>query len=873
IKFQMPPVPVTWDEQGRVYPFVPTYPLGLHFFVDARTADAPSGNVFIDDVSIATHLPPPARVGMSLERLNESNVTPTGRQILTVASYETQNSRRAAVTCGIFDWRGSKVSGDETSVELKPGEKRQIVISEKLPPGAYSVRAQLTQDGQVLASLEEDLLVADLQAHLGAEWLTGLSDEWKLRKPLRDTFTYIDEDWDWVEHYPGNFQMDTIRERCRNARTQGGTPFVLLGYGAYWSAGVGFEQMKAGAFSRRQRDIGHAVDIFMVPARMEDWENYVSEAMRGAGKDVGGWILWDNPDSDGPMKVDPPRFAQMIQAVDTWRREYCPQIPLLIGGMNRATAIPYLSKLREQAVGSDTALDHINGVQVRLDVGRLSPEDAEIKAYARELREALKTSGPEKTILLSDLDWAVEKESAGLSAFDQAAYLSRAAFLLESDGIRPLLSIRNEDSVRLGLGLVHRRRISVPPMTEKVQAHDLKPAWWAMVQTRRWLDDMRFISAIEVQDAIPGRTQCLLFQNKNEKAVAVIWRNDDPGGISFEHTGITVESAQDVLATPAAPSQSWYAIGKMPLIFVLNAPGEKAQSELGRLCVRDLAAPAWSQRVLAAFNPLKDSPVSYSHTGQEFKQAARTISGDATEVSGVRFAAEGRESFKVKVADGSGLVLRKRYLLDETGQEAEVLVNGKSEGRWNLRRSEQKLSGGVRESIFIIPADVLKGTPEAAIEVRYSGPANTLAWWVLEYREGAFPLSAVGAIHADQNFGHMRAARNITGSRLKIGTTEFANGLGVFAQSLLEFPIHKQFSRFTAKVGIDAVTEGRGSVVFEVYADGKKVWASGVMSGLDQPKTIDLNVKNVDRLRLIATDAGDGNKFDAANWCEPELHR
>jgi hypothetical protein len=24
---------------------------------------------------------------------------------------------------------------------------------------------------------------------------------------------------------------------------------------------------------------------------------------------------------------------------------------------------------------------------------------------------------------------------------------------------------------------------------------------------------------------------------------------------------------------------------------------------------------------------------------------------------------------------------------------------------------------------------------------------------------------------------------------------------------------------------------------------------------------------------LIVTDAGDGNKFDAGNWCEPELHK
>ncbi len=98
-------------------------------------------------------------------------------------------------------------------------------------------------------------------------------------------------------------------------------------------------------------------------------------------------------------------------------------------------------------------------------------------------------------------------------------------------------------------------------------------------------------------------------------------------------------------------------------------------------------------------------------------------------------------------------------------------------------------------------------------------------------------------------------------------------GLGVMAKSLIEYPLAGQFSRFTAQVGIDAATEGRGSVVFEVYADGKRIWTSGLMSGLDQPKKVDLSVASVQRLRLVVTDGGDGNKFDAADWCEPVLHR
>jgi hypothetical protein len=309
----------------------------------------------------------------------------------------------------------------------------------------------------------------------------------------------------------------------------------------------------------------------------------------------------------------------------------------------------------------------------------------------------------------------------------------------------------------------------------------------------------------------------------------------------------------------------------MPTIFLINAPVAKAAVELRRLWLRDGAEAAWPQRVLASFTPAAATN-GYTQSGETFAQPAVQLNGEKTEARGVRFKEGGRESFAVKVEASSDLILRKTFLLDDTGQEADVKVNGQVAGVWNLRRSEAKLSSGVRTACFVIGRELLKGG-EASIEIQYKTPANTLSWCALEYKQGGLPLSAVGALHADQNFGRMRFARNITGARLKVGTTEFANGLGVFAQSLQEYTLNKQFKRFKAQVGVDAVTEGRGSVVFEVYADGKKIWASGVMSGLDQPKLIDVDVSGTDRLRLIVTDAGDGNKFDAGNWCEPELFR
>jgi len=499
-----------------------------------------------------------------------------------------------------------------------------------------------------------------------------------------------------------------------------------------------------------------------------------------------------------------------------------------------------------------------------------------VVGYSRELRAALNpvsTSSP-KSVLLTNLDWAVEKGATGLNAFDQAAYLARSALLLNREGIQSSLDIRNEDFVRLGLGLTYRRELLIPPMKEKPLTFQFKPGWWAMTRMRQWLDASPVNGEVEVQDIVPGRTRCLLEKAKDGQTIAFIWRNDDAGQLSFAQTGLAVAFAEDVFGAAIPVADGWYSIGKVPCRFTLANAAEPAAQALGRIRVRDGAESLWPQRVLAAFTPDSGKRQNYEQTGGEAaKLSGRTATGETLELPGMHFAANGSERFTVDAPAGASLVLRKEFLLDATGQEAEVFVNGKSMGKWNLRRSEKELSGGLRDAIFIVDEAALAGQSQAHIEIRYLTEANTADWRVLEWRDGDFPLSAVGPLHADQNVGMPRFARNVIGSPLKIGATAFANGIGTFARSLLEFSLNGQFRRFTAKVGVDAITEGRGSVVFEVYGDGKKIWSSTTLSGLDALKEIDIDVTGINRLRLVVTDAGDGNKFDVADWCEPVLRR
>jgi hypothetical protein len=288
-------------------------------------------------------------------------------------------------------------------------------------------------------------------------------------------------------------------------------------------------------------------------------------------------------------------------------------------------------------------------------------------------------------------------------------------------------------------------------------------------------------------------------------------------------------------------------------------------------------------------------PLSAAAKAANYRQTGGTaaefqgpgVDGEPRRAEGLRLAAGGTESFDLAVPAGSGVVLRKGWFLDGTGQVAEVVVNGKPAGTWDLRRSEKELAGGMRESVFPVPKALLGGAGgssggKAAIELRYPQGGNTTRWTVLERpaspatpsggpAAAALPLTAMGPIHADQNVADVRYGRNVVGSRLRIGEESFDAGLGCFAQSLLEYALDGRYKRFTATVGVDAAAEGRGSVVFEVYADGKKVWSSPLMSGLDAARKVDVPLAGVKRLRLVVTDGGDGNRYDAADWCDAKM--
>ena len=525
----------------------------------------------------------------------------------------------------------------------------------------------------------------------------------------------------------------------------------------------------------------------------------------------------------------------------------------------------------------------VDGVHMRLDLGRLSPEDGLLTRLVEDLLNALtfpaadsggRARAATKKVFFSDIDWAIEKDEKGLNAFDQAAYIARTIFLLAPYDIRPTLAIANVDFDQYGLGLAYRRPLSCPPLAAKTSHLFLKPAWWAAAQAVSWLRCLNGIKLFKPMDLWPGRTWCLYGADKNtDQPVAIIWRNDDVGVVSFSATGLEVEAANDIFGAAVAPENNEYPVGKIPVRFALRHNQQTTAVSLALLRVRDAGeAPRWPQQPLATISATLKTPGYHCAQAEERIFAGLNADGERRQITGVVFAAGGSEKFAIACEGANGLVLRKTWFLDESGHEAEILVNGKPAAVMSCLRSDHNLTAGMREASIIVDGRLLAGQEQAEIEARYPKGGNTCSWTVFAYGGGAVPLTAWGAVHADQNAGQPRPGRNVLGAPLRIGDKTFKNGFGCFAKSLLEFALNRQFRRFTAQVGVDVITEGRGSVIFEVYGDGRKLWSSGTMSGLDAARSLEIAVEGINRLRLVVDDAGDGNRFDAADWCETELY-
>lgn len=129
-------------------------------------------------------------------------------------------------------------------------------------------------------------------------------------------------------------------------------------------------------------------------------------------------------------------------------------------------------------------------------------------------------------------------------------------------------------------------------------------------------------------------------------------------------------------------------------------------------------------------------------------------------------------------------------------------------------------------------------------------------------------LSSLDLTRMRQGSGEPQIDKSVKQTPLSIAGKRFTRGVGTHAASHFWVELDGKTDRFVSKVGLNDCKEGTGSVSFRVYADGNKVWDSGLMHTGDEPRTADVPLMGVKSLFLNVDPADHGMSYDHADWVD-----
>jgi alpha-galactosidase len=138
---------------------------------------------------------------------------------------------------------------------------------------------------------------------------------------------------------------------------------------------------------------------------------------------------------------------------------------------------------------------------------------------------------------------------------------------------------------------------------------------------------------------------------------------------------------------------------------------------------------------------------------------------------------------------------------------------------------------------------------------------------------GAVWVDTLDLTHMTQRRGTPRAGHSIRNLPISLGGVVYPRGIGTRSISEFVIDLHGQALHFESMVGLDdAVRQGVGSVVFEVWADDKLVTASGLMHAGDAPRKLSADITGARVLTLLLDDGGDTSNDDEAAWGDAAIY-
>ncbi|MDR9855490.1 NPCBM/NEW2 domain-containing protein [Paenibacillus sp. VCA1] len=237
-------------------------------------------------------------------------------------------------------------------------------------------------------------------------------------------------------------------------------------------------------------------------------------------------------------------------------------------------------------------------------------------------------------------------------------------------------------------------------------------------------------------------------------------------------------------------------------------------------------------------------------------------------------------------ADWAGAKLLKELLIDD------IKINGESFSSFDHVTKDYNmtfLEGTISDvptvevipanndvKVDISPAEQLPGT--TVITVTSADGSVTKTYKIHFNITPQLYLSELPWIYATTGWGTIHRDASVGGNPIKLltdsGVVTYDKGIGTHANSEIIYDIAgKGYDRFQSYVGLDQESNNNdsGSVDFQVWADGEKLFDSGTMKRDTPAKFVDVDVRGKKQLKLVVTDAGDGIGNDHGDWADAKF--
>src|SRR5688572_780147 len=120
-------------------------------------------------------------------------------------------------------------------------------------------------------------------------------------------------------------------------------------------------------------------------------------------------------------------------------------------------------------------------------------------------------------------------------------------------------------------------------------------------------------------------------------------------------------------------------------------------------------------------------------------------------------------------------------------------------------------------------------------------------------------LSSMDLSNMTQGWGEPQADQSVSKKPMNIAGKVYEKGIGTHAASRLFIELDGKAETFEAWVGADSNVKGNAtSIEFQVFADGKRVFQSGVMTKETPAKQVQVPLAGVKQLILKVTDTDNG---------------